>query len=41
MRQNQMERWLASDGMAVEKWRKFNRMSISTFYLWLNRFREE
>ena len=39
MRREQMERWLASDGMTVED--RLNRMSTSTFYLWLNKFREE
>ena len=38
MRREQMERWLASDGMTVEKWCRLNRMSTSTFYLWLNKF---
>lgn len=41
MRREQMERWLASDGMTVEEWCRLNRMSTSTFYLWLNKFREE
>ena len=34
MRREQMERWLASDGMTVEEWCRLNRMSTSTFYLW-------
>lgn len=41
MRREQMERWLATDGMSVEEWCKLNRMSTSTFYLWLNKFRDE
>lgn len=41
MRREQIERWLAADGMGVVEWCKLNRMATSTFYLWLNRFREE
>lgn len=41
MRREQIERWLACDGMGVVEWCKLNRMATSTFYLWLNRFREE
>ena len=41
MRREQIERWLATDGMTVEEWCRLNRMSTSTFYLWLNKFRDE
>ena len=41
MRRERIERWLATDGMSVEQWCKLNRMSTSTFYLWLNKFRDE
>ena len=41
MRREQIERWLAADGMGVVEWCRLNRMATSTFYLWLNRFREE
>ena len=41
MRREQIERWLAADGMGVVEWRRLNRMATSTFYLWLNGFREK
>ena len=41
MRREQIERWLATSDMSVEEWCKLNRMSTSTFYLWLNKFRDE
>lgn len=41
MRREQSERWLATDGMSVEQWCRLNRMSTSTFYLWLNKFKDE
>ena len=41
MRREQIERWLATSDMSVEQWCKLNRMSTSTFYLWLNKFRDE
>ncbi len=41
MRREQIERWLAADGMGVAEWCRLNRMATSTFYLWLKRFREE
>ena len=41
MCREQIERWLAADGMGVVEWCRLNRMATSSFYLWLNRFREE
>lgn len=41
MRREQIERWLAADGMGVAEWCRLNRVATSTFYLWLKRFREE
>ena len=41
MRREQIERWLASEGMTVEEWCKLNGMATSTFYLWLGKFRDE
>ena len=40
MRRQQIEQFLASD-MGVMEWTKLNRMSTSTFYLWLHRFQDE
>ena len=40
MRRQQTEQFLASD-MGVMEWTKLNRMSTSTFYLWLHRFQDE
>lgn len=40
MRRQQIEQFLASD-MGVMEWIKLNRMSTSTFYLWLHRFQDE
>lgn len=39
MRRQQIEQFLASD-MDVMEWTKLNRMSTSTFYLWLRRFQD-
>lgn len=41
MRREQIERWLAAEGMGVAEWCRLNLMATSTSYLWLNRFREE
>ena len=40
MRRQQIEQFLASD-TGVMEWTKLNRMSTSTFYLWLHRFQDE
>ncbi len=40
MRMRQIEQFLAS-GMPAAEWMRLNRMSSSTFYLWLNKFRDE
>ena len=40
VRRQQIEQFLASD-MGVMEWTKLNRMSTSTFYLWLHRFQDE
>lgn len=40
MRRQQIEQFLASD-MGVMEWTKLNRMSTSTFYLWLHGFQDE
>ena len=40
MRRQQIEQFLASD-MGVMEWTKLNRMSTSTFYMWLHRFQDE
>ena len=40
VRRQQIEQFLASD-MGVMEWTKLNRMSMSTFYLWLHRFQDE
>lgn len=39
-RRRQVEQYLASD-MSVVRWRKLNKLSKSTFYKWVERFRHE